>query len=161
MFLNLGFKNVLMLRSCLPSFSLEGIFITEEKNLKIEYFKWKFSHTLGASHKCCQYLRMKVTFHYFWGQPWLHLVRGQNFMLSVLNWFNMLGFSSMWSCLIRETQFSNSKKYLCSVKYVIEVCYAHIFCVILGFSWKVWFRTDSGHQISCSWSDHSEASLQT
>lgn len=119
-FLNLDFKNVRMLGSRLPSFSLEGIFITEKKILKIEYFKWKFSHA-QCEPQMLPAFENEGDFSLFWctaitlcGYRAEHCLAS---LLAVLHYLHTLRFSSVRLCFVRDIRFSNFKVYLCSIKY--------------------------------------------
>lgn len=56
----------------------------------------------------------------------------------------MLRFSSVWPCFVRVIRFSNSKMYLCSIKYVLKVRWVPTFCINLGFSWRSVFKFTLG-----------------
>lgn len=113
LFLNLGFKNVLMRSFCLPSFSLEGIFITEKKNLKIEYFKWKFSHTV-TEPQMLPVFENEGDFSLLLYAVMASCGYGTvTFMLPVLNCLNILRFVTM---LCERDKTFKFKSYLCSIK---------------------------------------------
>lgn len=113
LFLNLGFKNVLMWSFCLPSFSLEGIFITEKKILKIEYFKWKFSHTV-TEPQMLPVFENEGDFSLLLYAVMASCDYGTvTFMLPVLNCLNILRFVTM---LCERDKAFKFKSYLCSIK---------------------------------------------